>query len=110
MEQFEMRKRRFRGVARKFERREAQVRRQRNALVGIRERCSEQPRTSAKCQADNTFTAELFCFFFNPLPIRRPGDRKMMEIHQPLKTLPAVVRGVYSKIQKFPFRREAVSR
>jgi hypothetical protein len=33
-----------------------------------------------------------------------------MEIHQPLKTFPAMLGGVYGEIQKFPFRREAVSR
>jgi|SRR5215469_1834995 len=109
MEQFEMCKRRFSGVPRKFGPREAQVRRKRIPLVDIRKGGSEQPRTSDMCQADNTFEAELFCLFFNALPVGRGGGRKMMEIHQPLETLPAMVRGMYSEVQKFPFRREAVS-
>jgi len=101
--------RRFSRVVRKFERREAQARRKRIPLVDIRERCSEQPRTSDKCAADNTFNTELFCLLFNALPVRWGCDRKLMEIHQPLKTFPAMVRGVYGEIKKFPFHREAVS-
>jgi len=57
---------------------------------------------------DNTFEAKLFCLLFHALPIRRAGDRKMMEIRQPLKALPGMVGGVYGEVQKFPLRREAV--
>src|SRR5215469_17517552 len=103
-------KRRFRGAVRMFERSKAQIHGKRIPLVDIREGCSEQLRTSDKCAADNIFKTELFCFFFNAPPVRRASDRKMMEIYQPLKTFPAMVRGVYGEIEKFPFRREAVSR
>src|SRR5215469_2844248 len=102
-------KHRFSGAARKFVGREAQMRRNGIPVVDIRKRCSEQLRTSDECAADNSFNTELFCLLFNAPPVRRGGDRKLMEIHKPLKTFPAVVRGVYGEIKKFPFRREAVS-